>query len=573
MLIFKKVKYKNFLSVGNQPIEIILNKSPTTVITGQNGSGKSSALLDTIHFALFGKAFRNINKPALVNSINGGNCVVELEFSVGQKEYKIVRGIKPTVFEIYENTRLVNQDAASRDYQQYLIDNILGGLNETVFKQVVVIGSADYRPFMQLSASSRREVIEELLDIKIFSSMLDLAKDKMSALKESLADMDYHISICEEKIRLQKENKNKIISSGKEKISDLNLKIATEEKKIESINISIQEYQSKKDAALLKLSGFDILEKAVSDLDKLLHNLKHQSGGVSSNIDFFESKHECPTCLQQIQDHHKSKILDDLTAKQSRIVESIEKVEKSLSEKRESLSKFQKISKLISQIDAKIYQLQSDISFSNKYIKTLVAEIDSISNQLSETHNADTALENELIVLKNKRVEYLEQRQYYDVVCGLLKDGGIKTKIIKQYIPLMNSHINGYLNRLGLPIEFTLDEQFNEVIKSRYRDAFSYANFSEGEKARIDTALLLAWRQIAKSKNTINCNLLILDEVLDGHLDNYAREELVNILMEMGKGTNIFVISHVSADQLVDKFRSVIVFEKQGNFSRIKTEK
>ena len=571
MIIFERVSSKNFFSVGNQPVEILLNKSPTTLIVGHNGSGKSSTILDSIYFGLFGKPFRNINKPNVVNSLNGGDCVVEIDFTINNKKYRVIRGMKPNKFEIYENNKLIDQDAATRDYQKYLEENILGGLNERVFKQVVVIGSADYKPFMQLPAAQRREVIEELLDIKIFSQMLDIAKEKMSIIKESLREIDYNIELSQEKINIQKENRKKQKEENLAKKTQLQEKISIEQKNIEEYNSKIKESQIRKEDYIQKLSGQELVEKSIKDLNNLLNNLRNTLKTNKSTVDFFHDKDSCPTCKQNIAKEHKECIVKSSQDKIKEVQDAISRVDNELDKKQKYMDAFDKIQAAINKIDKIIYQFQSDISSSQKYITALQNEISDLSNSKIQSDSADVLkdLEQSHVVLKNRRIELMEDRQYYEVASSMLKDGGIKTKIIRQYIPIMNKIINEYLVRFGLPIEFTLDEQFNEVIKSRYRDGFQYNNFSEGEKQRIDTALLLAWRTIAKSKNTTNTNLLIMDETFDSSLDAGATEELLNILLEMDKHTNIFIISHKS--DLSDKLRSQIEFEKSGNFTRIKT--
>lgn len=569
MILFKSVSCKNFFSVGSTPIKILLNRSQTTLVAGANGSGKSSTILDSINFALFGKPFRNINKPSVINSINQGDCVVEIEFQIGSKEYKVIRGMKPTIFEIYENGKMINQDAAARDYQIYLEETILCGLNEKVFKQVVVIGSADYKPFMQLPAAQRREVIEELLDIKIFSQMLTLAKEKIVNLRDTLKTIDYDIELQQEKINIQKENKKRLKEQAKEKKESLLEKIKEEERIIESIKVKITEAQTRKQELVNKSAGHNILIKSIADIENLSSGLKTAKINVQNTLKFFNEHDDCPTCHQGIPHVHKEPIVVQNTQKLDELVSGIQRVEAELVKKNQNLEIFAKIAKMVNKLEKEIYQWQSDISSHQKYIQTLNGEITDLNSNKAIVSADDTLKDHEdnLIVIKNRRIELIEERQYYELASDMLKDGGIKTKIIKQYVPIMNKIINDYLVRFCLPIEFTLDEQFEETIKSRYRDSFQYNNFSEGEKQRIDTALLLAWRQIARAKNTTNCNILIMDETFDSSLDSSATEELLNILLEMDKNTNIFIMSHKS--DLGDKLRSTITFEKQGNFTRI----
>lgn len=572
MILFKSVMCKNFFSVGNQPIKILLNKSATTLISGKNGSGKSSTLLDSIYFGLFGKPFRNINKPSVINSINQSDCVVEIEFKIGQKEYKVIRGLKPNIFEIYENNIMINQDAASRDYQKYLEENILGGLNERVFKQVVVIGSADYKPFMSLAAAQRREIIEELLDIKIFSGMLIVAKEKLSIMKDSLKELDYKIELLQDKIRIQQVNKLSLVQIADERRTEIESKIITCESEIISIQQKVRDITDKRAELQSKIMGQDILTKTIKDLDNLNRDLYSKHKEIKKTIDFFTSNNDCPTCKQNIVKQYKDKIISENTSKNIDLTGAVERVGAELEKKRDILTIFEKIQKNIIKQDAEIYKLNVDIFSNQRYINNLQKEI-------SEIHN-DTAIvdaeytlkkyEEEFSSLKDNRIKTLDDRQYMEIISEMLKDGGIKTKIIKQYIPIMNKIINDYLVRFLLPIEFNFDEQFNEVIKSRFRDTFQYSNFSMGERQRIDLSLLLAWRQLARSKNTTNCNILIMDETFDSSLDSAATEELLNVLLEMDKNTNIFVVSH--KQDLSDKLRSLIEFEKQGNFTHIKRQ-
>lgn len=569
MILFKSVSCRNFFSVGNTPIKILLNRSQTTLVAGANGSGKSSTILDSINFALFGKPFRNINKPAVINSINQGDCVVEIDFQIGSKEYKVIRGMKPTIFEIYENGKMINQDAAARDYQAYLEENILCGLNEKVFKQVVVIGSADYKPFMQLPAASRREVIEELLDIKIFSQMLTLAKEKIVNLRDTLKTIDYDIELQQEKINIQKENKKRLKEQAKEKKESLLVKITEEETVIESIKAKIADAQKRKEELVAKSAGHKLLIKSIADIQSLSSGLNSAKNNAQNTLKFFNENDDCPTCHQGIPHAHKETIVGQSNKKLEELVDGIKRVEVELEKKNHNLSIFDKIVKMITKLEKEIYQWQSDISSHQKYINALNGEIADLNSNKAIVSADDTLKDHEdnLLVIKNRRLELIEERQYYELASDMLKDGGIKTKIIKQYVPIMNKIINDYLVRFELPIEFTLNGQFEETIKSRYRDSFQYNNFSEGEKQRIDTALLLAWRQIARAKNTTNCNILIMDETFDSSLDSSATEELLNILLEMDKNTNIFIMSHKS--DLGDKLRSTITFEKHNNFTRI----
>ena len=567
MIKFNNITYKNFLSTGDQPISIQLDRSPTTLIAGTNGSGKST-ILDVIFFALFGKAFRNISKPRIVNSINNGHLEVVLDFTIGKKKYKIVRGMKPNKFEIYENDKLIDQDAASRDYQKYLEDSILGGLNEKVFKQVVVIGSADYTPFMQLRANDRREVIEELLDITIFSQMLDIAKERMSILRSELQDLDYAIDLSSEKIKLHEEVSQRAKTDNADKKKLLNEQIDEQKQKIEACNNKIKEIQPVLVQLREKSKGYDLVSKSLEDLQSLSRDLNSTRNSHKKKLTFFTNNDKCPTCLQDITQQYKDKLKNLSKEKIDELSSAVDRVEEQVEKKLGYLEKFEKINDAINKSVKQIEDQQSQIRLHTQLIERIKQDIEGL--EVKKPNEKITKLRKENKQLIDDRQKKLDEQQYYTVAAGMLKDGGIKTKIIRQYIPLMNKIINDYLVRFGLPIEFTLDENFTEVIKSRHRDSFQYNNFSEGEKQRIDTALLLAWRQIARAKNTTNTNLLIMDETFDSSLDAGATEELLNMLLEMDKNTNIFIISH--KQDLSDKLRSHIEFEKQGNFTCVKKQ-
>jgi len=531
-------------------------------------SHNSSSILDTIYFGLFGKPFRNINKPGVINSINNGDLVVTLEFTVNKKDYKIIRGMRPNIFEIYENDNLINQESATKDYQKFLEDSILGGLNERVFKQVVIIGSADYKPFMQLSSAHRREIIEELLDIKIFSQMLDVAKEKNSILKESIKDIDYKIDLEEAKINIEKTNQQKKKLANKNKAQEFADLILKEEQAIKVIDDKISSIKETNIEYKNKLTPQSLVQSSVTDLRQLLSNLKSSLKTNKSILEFFNSNESCPTCKQNITHDHKSPILLESSKKVTDISEAITKVESEIEKKQKILDTFDKISAAVRKNTDEISKLEIHKSNHVRFISSYKQEIVALNTITEEIASDLDKYIKSCDDLKHSRKALHEERTYYEAVLNMLKDTGIKSRIIKQYIPVMNKIINDYLIRFGLPIEFTLDEQFNEVIRSRYRDGFQYNNFSEGEKQRVDLSLLFAWRQIAKTKNTTNTNLLILDETMDSSLDANATEELLNLLLQMDKNTNIFLISH--KQDLSDKMRSIIEFEKVGNFTRIK---
>ena len=570
MILFQKIRWKNFLSTGAAFTEINFTKSTNTLIIGQNGAGKST-ILDALCFGLFGKPFRKINKPQLLNSINGKDALVEVEFNIGQKRYKVIRGIKPNVFEIYLNDVLLNQDAASKDYQEVLEKNILK-LNYKSFTQVVILGSASFVPFMQLSAADRRTIIEDLLDIQIFSSMNTIVKEKMSALKDGITKSKYDITLVEEKINLQMQNieenkKNNDAEIGRKlaEIGESKMQMSALRNDVEKINRHVSILQSKVG---------DKKEK----LDKKAKGLFQIKGKVQTNIDrnekeiqFYENNHDCPTCKQSITPEWKDSQVKEKTEKIDTQRTGLQEIEEELTK---VTTEIKSITDIISHINAhtgEIIKHTSTISAISNYITKLNNEIDDLTKKQTGTEGSDQKLielKQELETYNKLYKEQLTEKHYHEFAGTLLKDGGIKTRIIKQYLPIMNKLINKYLTAMDFFVNFNINENFEETIKSRHRDEFSYANFSEGEKMRIDLALLFTWRQIAKLKNSTNTNLLILDEVFDSSLDTVGTEEFLKLINEMGTDTNVFVISH-KGDQLFDKFRSIIKFKKVNNFSRI----
>jgi DNA repair exonuclease SbcCD ATPase subunit len=567
MITFQKVIIKNFFSVGNTPITIDLNNSPTTAVVGTNGCGKSSCIVDSIFFACFGSPFRNINIPNVINSINSSDCLVELFLKSGTKNFKIIRGLKPKIFEIYENDVLLDQAAHSKDYQEYLETTILNGMNSRIFKQIVIMGSASYIPFMQLTSAARREVIEELLDIKIFSNMLDLAKVHLTMIKEILTGLDNDVNLINEKISIHEENKKRLEVDIDIKKRDIEKKIRFENEDIEILNKEIVEMSVKKSSFAQKYLNFDVISTTRKGFEHDSIEYKNHIKSASKTIDFFTNHQECPTCSQQIDENHKKGLLftsqKELDAHQQCLKLAKEQIDKH----DVILETLNKVKLIMDKLDNDIFKNQTEISTKLKYIAQLQKELNQSSNTSKVMVDNVEHLKKDSVGLKEKRIKVLEERQYYEVISNLLKDGGIKTKIIRQYIPVFNKIINEYLTRFGLPIEFTLDAEFNEVIKSRYRDKFQYNNLSQGERQRVDLALMFSWREIAKSKNTLNTNLLIFDETLDQSLDETATEELINILLGMDKKQNIFVISHKT--NLDNKMRSVLKFKKNGNFTTL----
>ena len=569
MIVFKSVSWKNFLSTGNSPNKVLLNKSQTTLIIGKNGEGKST-ILDALCFSLFGKPFRSINKGQLVNSINGKNCVVEVEFDINGKEYKIIRGIKPNIFEIYINDDLVNQDAAVRDYQKVLEQQILK-LNYKTFTQVVILGSASFVPFMQLPTTQRREVIEDILDIRIFSTMNGLLKEKAQETKDAIAKLENEIDTAKTKVDSQtlliktiNEAKTSAIESILSKISANNNEIQSAESEIQLI---ISEINTLKTSIDDKETVSEDIDKAKSIKSKLLQKIEtceHQSG-------FFNEHDVCPSCDQNIPEEHKSKIVEELNSKLLEQNTKIGELEAILSSLNEKLSEINKVQSQITDKNIELSTRNSTVTLLNKQVKEMQAEIESAKTDTTNIDEEKTKLKDlakEALTKINSKTQLQEHRNIEEVATILLKDTGIKTAIIREYLPVMNKLINKYLNAMDAYIHFELDEAFNESVKSRFRDDFTYASFSEGEKMRIDLAILFTWRQIAKMKNSVNTNLLLLDEIFDSSLDTAGTDYFLNLMNQFGENTNIFVISH-KGDQLFDKFRSVIKFEKINDFSLI----
>jgi DNA repair exonuclease SbcCD ATPase subunit len=569
MIIFQKVRWKNFLSTGNSFTEINFTKSTNTLIIGNNGAGKST-ILDALCFGLFGKPFRKINKPQLLNSINQQQCVVEIEFSIGKKYYRIIRGIKPNVFEIYCNDVLMNQDAASKDYQEILEKNILR-LNYKSFTQVVILGSASFVPFMQLSPADRRIIIEDLLDIGIFSSMNGIVKEKMSEIKDLTTKTKYEVDLTNERIGFQKQSIEEHKNRNDEEI----------DKKKKEINTSIdQTFTLQRDIDLIQ-KHIDFLQKKIEDKlsvesksKKLLQLESKIETNIKKNekdITFYEEHDNCPTCKQTIDGEFKAEQVTERKSKVATQRQGLEEIAAQITQANNRIEEIHKVNKHITEHHNEIVKHNSTISAVNQYINKLQNEINELQNHkdTSEEDNEKLKeLREQLAALSTKMEQLASEKQYYEFAGSLLKDTGIKTKIIRQYLPIMNKLINKYLVAMDFFVNFNINESFEETIKSRHRDEFSYANFSEGEKMRIDLALLFTWRQIAKLKNSTNTNLLILDEVFDSSLDTVGTEEFLKLIHEMGTDTNVFVISH-KGDQLFDKFRSVIKFKKVNNFSQI----
>jgi DNA repair exonuclease SbcCD ATPase subunit len=568
MILFRKIKWKNFLSTGNYFTEIEFDTSPNTLVVGENGAGKST-MLDALCFVLFSKPFRSVNKPQLLNSINGKDCVVEVEFNVGNKAYRIIRGIKPNIFEIYCDGELVNQDAAVRDYQEYLEKFVLK-LNYKSFTQIVILGSASFTPFMQLSAADRRSIIEELLDIQIFSAMNNIIKEKMSVNKETMATRKHEIELTQQKHDMHKKHIEELKQNNDDKVKEYEKEIANNQVIIEELTANSDLFLTRVGEYTKEVSDKLDTEARLKTITKLESQIESNLSKYRKDINFFQDNDNCPTCRQTIQLDFKEKEVAALHTKKTECEHGLKKLESKLLQEQTKLNLINEKQKQIQQLQIKIATNNTSITETQKYIKKLEKQIKELTENKSSTEKESKQLkelEDCLLKLQVELKQLIEEKTYYEVASGLLKDTGIKTKIIKQYLPIINKLVNKYLASFDFFVNFNLDESFKETIKSRHRDEFTYASFSEGEKQKIDLALLFSWRAVAKLKNSANTNLLILDEVFDSSLDANGTEYLMTIL-QMLEGTNVFVISH-KGDILQDKFRNVIKFEKVKNFSRI----
>ena len=564
---FEKVKYKNILSTGNVFTTIELNQVPSTLIAGANGSGKST-LLDAIVFGLYGRPFRNINKNQLINSINNKELIVELYFSAGGNKYMIRRGIKPNIFEIYKDGAMINQDASVRDYQEFLESNILG-INFKAFNQIVVLGSATYIPFMELRAYQRREIIEDLLDIGVFSVMGTLAKDRMSNTKTEINDNKYEIEITENNIRAAEENNEEIrklktiaVDQIKQKMSE---HIDLIETKNDLIDAEETKMQTKYDEISDKASEKEKFQKATEKRS----DLERSRLAFDKELSFYEHNDDCPTCKQGIAHDFKQQQILDKNQQKAHIEKGLLDTAAVIKRHQDRLAAISKIEDEIQSINFKISEIRAEIKMSKNALITYKKDLDDAQKEVDEV---DTTKLDTLQKKLNKQIEIrtklLDEHEVLNVVQTILRDGGIKAKIISQYIPVINKLINKYLAAFDLFVDFHLDEEFNEVIRSRFRDKFTYASFSEGEKLRITLSIMLAWRSVAKLRNSVSTNLLILDETLDGALDGVGIESLIETLHGLNSDDNIFVISH-RGDQFAEKFENNLRFEKIKNFSEL----
>ena len=569
MIYFKTLRWRNFLSTGNSYTEIELNKNNTTLVVGENGAGKST-MLDALCFALYNKPFRKINKPQLMNSINKKDLVVELEFDIGTNKYKIIRGLKPNIFEVYQNNNMISQDADNRDYQDVLERQILK-LNHKSFCQVVVLGSASFVPFMQLPAASRREVIEDLLDIQIFSTMNSLLKEKINSNSTMVMDVEYQYDMTSEKISMQHQYIEAMQKNNDEHVEKIKLDLKQYMDSIENAKLAIASLDQQIGILNEQINDQDQVNKKQKKLQVLETQLDDKLAKLQKEIEFFNLHDTCPTCKQGIDNEFKC---ETVSTKESQIEETSEGIEQLRQEIQNIQDRIQTIANISSQVTSfnieKITHTNT-ISGLLSQCKKAAKDIEELQKKTEEySLNDDTIkeLESKIGLLAEQKGDLLNDKEAYGVASIILKDNGIKARIIKQYVPVINKLINKYLAAMDFFVNFELDENFNETIKSRFRDEFSYASFSEGEKMRINLAILFTWRAVAKLRNSASTNLLIMDEVLDGSLDSNGTDEFLKIINTLTQDTNTFIISH-KVDQLVDKFANVIRFVKVKNFSGV----
>ena len=568
MILFEKIRWKNFLSTGNHCTEVELNKNGNTMIIGTNGAGKST-ILDALTFSLFGKAFRKINKPQLINTTNEKDCVVEVEFSIGNISWKVVRGIKPALFKIYRNGEELNQDAAALDQQKWLEQNVLK-MNYKSFTQIVILGSSTFVPFMQLSAANRREVIEDLLDIKIFSSMNMVIKSKISALKDEVKTLTLKKESLSDKVDMQSRFIDELESQGKANIAKKKEKVSEQTKLIDLYNKEVSLNQEKVQKQLVEQEKVTGATEKLRKMSGLRGKITQKASTIMKEHKFFNENTVCPTCTQSIEEDFRINKINDAQNVAKELQSGLQELDEAINEEQERERQFLALSKEISKLQNDISQDNVRISGCQRQIRSLESEVQELTEQLANRNSEHEKLETFKDNLKTTFGDLASRKDtinYYDFSYSLLKDGGVKTKIIKKYLPLINQQVNRYLQMMDFYINFTLDEEFNETVQSPIHEDFSYSSFSEGEKMRIDLALLFTWREVARMKNSVNTNLLIMDEVFDSSLDGLGTDEFLKIIRFVIKDANIFVISH--KESLFDKFENVIKFEKVKGFSRI----
>jgi DNA repair exonuclease SbcCD ATPase subunit len=569
MIIFKKIRWKNFLSTGNVFTEIELNKSNTTLIVGENGAGKST-VLDALSYALFSKPFRKVNKPQLVNSITKKDAVVEVEFDIHPHSYKIVRGMKPNIFEVYQNDILINQTAEMKDYQEILEKQILK-INHKSFSQVVVLGSATFQPFMQLPMGQRREIIEDLLDLQIFTTMNALLKDKVVINKDAIIEAQSEKKLINEKMSIISEHLKQVQNTNDFMIKEKMDRITTTNQSINSLNKDYQDISTSIKELQDTIADEPSISKKMNQLGALKQRIEANLDILNKDVKFFHEYDNCPTCTQQINTVFKAEAIDTKQAKIGDIKDGLVQLQEEYNKVSKKISDISEVHASINDKNFQCHRIKTKIESLNSYIAELEGDIVSIETKtIGVDQNVLINMQGQLSTATNNLKDLEDEKVILTAASSLLKDGGIKSIIIKQYIPVINKLINKYLASLEFVVQFNLDEEFNETIKSRFRDEFSYASFSEGEKMRINLAILFTWRAVAKLRNSINTNILIMDEVFDSSLDSTGIEEFLKILNQLTAGTNTFIISHKS-DQIGDKFENTIKFEKTQNFSRIIT--
>ena len=568
MITFKRLKYKNFLSSGNVPIEIELNNSQTTLIIGTNGSGKST-LLDALCFVLFNKPFRIIKKEQMVNTINNADCIVEVEFDVGTNQYKIIRGIKPNLFEIYKNGTMINQDASTIDYQKYLETNIMK-LNYRSFIQVVLLGSSSYEPFMKMKPRYRREVVEEILDIRVFGLMDLILRSQQSDLQKKMVEVRHQCDLIKTKYESEAKYLKSLEDHGTDNQAVALRKIEENTKNKEEFDRKLQKLNEEIAVSQSKLSGQNVTKNKLKELQKLETKIETNLSSHKKTLDFFTDNDTCPTCTQSIDEdfkeqkcNHEHQIISKLSSGLSELVEELTKQE-------EKVMEFGKISNKMQEMNVEIAKISTSLEALKKHSDQVWVDFNNVGQRDTDIESIKLELEEMARNIKDAETnlnKVQEEKSYVDVLREILNDKGAKAQIIRKYVPIMNQLINKYLQQMDFYVSFHLDEEFNETVKSRFRDTFNYNNFSEGEKMRIDLALLFTWRDIARMKNSTNTNLLILDEIFDSSLDNSGTDDFFKIIKGCTK-ENIFIISH-KGDILFDRFTNIIKYEKVKNFTRL----
>ena len=568
MILFEKIRWKNFLSTGNQYTEINLDQDSTTLIVGTNGAGKST-VLDALTFSLFNKPFRKISKGQLINTVNEKDCRVEVEFSIAETRWKVVRGIKPNLFEIHRNDVCMDQFSAANDQQKWLEQNVIK-MNYKSFTQIVILGSTNFVPFMQLTAPNRREVIEDLLDIKIFSSMNNLIKDKIRGVREEIRTLDLKKESLNDKVTMQTNFMEELEQQGKSRIEDNNKKITTlftESDEYVNINGELENNVHDLTKEQEKVTG---ATEKLRKMGTIKGTLSNKVATITKKTKFFKENTVCPTCKQDIEEEFRLNNIGDAQDKIKELQSGYQELEEAIKKEEEREHHFTKLSKEITSLTHGISKNNTRISGCQKQIRDLESEVQELTQQLANRNTEHEKLETFKENLEDTYKKLSIQKDtinYHDFSYSLLKDGGVKSKIIKKYLPLINQQVNRYLQMMDFYINFTLDEEFNETVQSPIHDNFSYASFSEGEKMRIDLALLFTWREVARYKNSVNTNLLVMDEVFDSSLDGYGTEEFLKIIRFVVKDANVFVISHKTG--MDDRFDSVLRYEKIKGFSRL----